>query len=367
MLLVYADFLGAGTDQALVAVLERLGRPASPWSRAVHTMFIEAEGRDDRVPVLLRQAETGDRALALAALQWASVLTENEGERSAAASYVDRALDQVDEATTPWQVATLHTQKAYLALQRGDHAVAAEHAELAVPVLYRLRAPDDAVQALVAVVLAAILDDDLVRAEDVLTEVEATPRSTVFGSAAMAFGARAELSLAKGDHDTALAAFDAAVAEMRQMRFPGAELTGSEPWVILAESTALTAFARFASGPEQCCRRDELGAELRESLARLLGVQDVIDYPVAGMALAATAAWFLVTDADPERGVRLLAQARGFGYNQMYPVMAWDSLVGLAETAAPGRLDVVLREYDGRRGRELRDEVLRTLALTSSA
>ena len=166
MLLVYADFLGAGTDQALVAVLERLGRPASPWSRAVYAMFIEAEGRDDRVPVLLRQAETGDRALALAALQWASVLTENEGERSAAASYVDRALDQVDEATTPWQVATLHTQKAYLALQRGDHAVAAEHAELAVPVLYRLRAPDDAVQAQVAVVLAAILDDDLVRAED---------------------------------------------------------------------------------------------------------------------------------------------------------------------------------------------------------
>jgi len=38
----------------------------------------------------------------------------------------------------------------------------------------------------------------------------------------------------------------------------------------------------------------------------------------------------------------------------------------LADAAAPGRLDVVLDEYDGRRGRELRDEVQRVLALTSS-
>jgi hypothetical protein len=64
--------------------------------------------------------------------------------------------------------------------------------------------------------------------------------------------------------------------------------------------------------------------------------------------------------------VRLLALARSFGYNQTYPVMAWSALRAMADAAAPGRLDVVLEEYDGRRGRDLRDEVQRVLALTSS-
>jgi len=366
LLLVYADFLGAGSDPSLVVVLERLGPPTSPWSRAVYTIFVEVDGTDDRIPALLRLAERGDRDTALAALQWAAVLAENEGELAEAASYVDRALDQVSDTTTPWQVATLHTQKAYLALQRGDHTVAAEHAALAVPVLTRLRATDDALQAQVGVALAAILDQDLTRAGDILREVEATPRSAVFGSVAMALGARAELALALGDRDAALTAFDSAVAEMRAMRFPGAELTGNEPWVVLAESTALTAFVRFADTPDQRRRRDELGSAVAESVRLQLGSEGPIDYPVAGMALAATAARLLTSETDPEVGVRLLALARSFSYSQTYPVMAWDPLRALADAAAPGRLDVVLDEYDGRRGRELRDEVQRVLALTSS-
>jgi predicted ATPase len=366
LLLIYADFLGTGTDPSLVAALERLGPPASPWSRAVYTMFIEAAGPDDRIPVLMKLAGSSDRVTSLAALQWASLLAENDGELADAASYVDRALDQMSDRTTPWQVATLNTQKAYLALQRGDHRVAAKHAALAVPMLTRLRATDDALQAQVCIVLAAILDGDLVTAADILREIEAAPRSAVFGSAALALGARAELALALGDLDAALAAFDAAVTEMRAMRFPGAELTGTEPWVVLAESTALTAFVRFAATPEQRRRRDELGRDVAASIRSQLESPGVVDYPVAGMATAATAVQLLTTEADPEVGVRLLALARSFGYNQTYPVMAWSALRAMADAAAPGRLDVVLEEYDGRRGRDLRDEVQRVLALTSS-
>lgn len=366
LLLVYADFIGAGTDRTLVAALQRLGEPATPWSRAIYTMFIEAEDRDDRIPVLLRQADGTDRETGLAALQWAAVLAENAGDLADAASYVDRALVLVHADTTPWLVATLHTQKAFVALQRGDHEVAEEHAALAVPVLNRLRATDDALQALVGVALSAILRGDLGRAREIMREVEAAPRSAVFGSGAMANGARAELALALGDHDSALAAFDTAVEEMRGLRFPGADLTGFEPWVILAESTALTAYVRFAATPPQRRRRDELGRDVRRSAQALLGSPGQIDYPIAGMTLAATAVHVLGSGSDPDVGVRLLALAHAFGYNQTYPVMSWTALRGLADAAAPGRLDDVLDEYGDRRGRELRGEVQRVLALTSS-
>jgi len=366
MLLVYADFLGAGTDRAMVDALERLGPPISPWSRAVYTMFIDAERVEERVPVLLRLADDSDAETAVTALQWASVLAENDGDLAEADSYVDLALDQVSATTTPWQVATLHTQKAYMALQRGDHTVAAEHAALAVPVLTRLRAIDDAMQAQVGVALAAILDKDLTRAADILQEIEAMPRSAVFGSGAMALGARAELALALGDRDAALAAFDAAVAEMRSIRFPGAELTGIEPWVVVAQSAALVAYVRFAQSPAKQARRDALARDVVESVRLQLAYEGAIDYPVAGMALAATGVGLLTAGAEPEVGVRLLALARAFGYSQTYPVMAWDELRAVADTAAPVRLDAVLEEYGDRRGRELREEGRRVLALTSS-
>jgi len=369
LLLIYTDFLGAGVDKVLVTALERLGVPSSPWTRAVYAMFVEADGSADRVDALIDLAGRSDRPTALACLQWASVLSENDGELELAASYVDQALELVDDDVTPWQVATLQTQKAYLALQRGDHATAAGIAELAVPVLLRLRAFDDALQAEVGVALACILDGDLDRAEKILRDVDAAPRSTVFGSAAIALGARAELQLARGDRGGALDLFERSVTVMRALQFPGAELTGLEPWVVLAESSTLTALVRYASTPTHLTRRDELGASLLRSVRLQLSTEGMLDYPVAGMALAGLGAHVLATDGDRETGVRLLALARCFGYNRTFPVMAWEPLRALAEAAAPARLDAVLDEYGDRRGRDLRAEtadVLSRVSLTSS-
>jgi predicted ATPase/DNA-binding SARP family transcriptional activator len=366
LLTIYSEFLGAGVDRELVDALRRLGEPTSPWSRAVYAMFVESDDPDRRTEVLADLATRSDRPTALAALQWASVLAENDGEGDLAASYVDRALALVDEDATPWQVATLHTQCAYLALQRGDHATAAGHAEQAVPVLMRLRAVDDAMQAEVGVALAAIIAGDLDRADEVLRAVEAAPQSTAFGSSGMALGARAELQLARGERDAALRTFDRAVVAMREIRFPGAELTGMEPWVVLAESTTLTALVRHAATPAHAARRDQLAADVLRSLRHQLASEGLLDYPVAGMGLAALGAHLVTSGGDPEDGARLLALALRFHYNRTFPVMAWEPLRALSDAAAPGRLDAVLDEYGDRRGRELRGEAERVLALTSS-
>jgi hypothetical protein len=84
--------------------------------------------------------------------------------------------------------------------------------------------------------------------------------------------------------------------------------------------------------------------------------------------LAGLGGWQLTADGgDREAGVRLLALARAFSYNRWFPVMAWEPLAAYAETAAPGRLSSVTEEYDGRRGRGLRDEVSKVLARITSS
>jgi hypothetical protein len=90
------------------------------------------------------------------------------------------------------------------------------------------------------------------------------------------------------------------------------------------------------------------------------------------MGLAALGSWLLTERPDDQAadaGVRLLALAHGFSYNRWFPVMDWERLEELADAVAPGRLDVVLEEHGGRRGRELRPEAEQALAsvrLTSS-
>ena len=90
-----------------------------------------------------------------------------------------------------------------------------------------------------------------------------------------------------------------------------------------------------------------------------------VDYPVTGMAAHPLAQWLLrhEADRDPEPAVRLLALAERFGYNRWFPAMAWEPVATMAEGAAPGLLDAVLEEYGDRKGRELRPEAERVLAL----
>jgi hypothetical protein len=87
--------------------------------------------------------------------------------------------------------------------------------------------------------------------------------------------------------------------------------------------------------------------------------------------VAAQATW-LLTDDDwrdhRDAGIRMLGLALGFGYNRWFPLMDWELLRELADCVAPGRLPVVLEEYDGRSARELRPElaqVLRSLVTSS--
>src|SRR5680860_993948 len=269
-------------------------------------MFVEAGDESERTAAVLAMGDHPDQATALMGLQWAAVLAENEGDLDAATSYARRALDSVDERTTPWQQASLHTHLSLLAMQTGDHRTANAHAVVAWPMLMRLHADDDALQVRAGMAMAALLDGDATECERILDEVVGQRTGPSFGGRMIESAARAELALVRGDVASGLRLYVAAVQEL-------------------------------------------LPAHL--------------DYPVTGMSLAALAQWLFTTGKQPahEDGVRLLALVDRFAYNRTFPVMAWGPLVRAAEEFRPGRLDAIQKEYDGRPGRELLVEVIATL------
>jgi len=372
LLLVYLGFMRPDGVDDLTEVMRRLPEPRQAWTRVARAMFVEAGSSTDRRQAVLALTDDPDRRTSAMAWQWAAILAENEGAIADSREYLDRALALMDEGTTVWEVATVHTQRAMQALNAGLHEEAAEHARLAIPLLQRLHADDDAFSMRTSIALSALRLGRPEEAERLLAEV-GEPPVTDATAALVKAQVVAELHLVRGDVESGLAALDQSLTTMRAMGFAGLTSNALEPWTLIPLATSLAAYARYADNDERRVRGRELAVQAVTALRHLGDTPDAaIDYPVTGMGLAALGAWVLTVSsdaADVEGGVRLVALANGFSYNRWFPVMGWDRLVTLADDAAPGRLAAVLEEYDGRQGRGLRPEaerVLGSLRVTSS-
>jgi hypothetical protein len=242
--------------------------------------------------------------------------------------------------------------------------------------LLRLHAQEDASSMQASLALSVLRRGRLEEAQRILEEIGEVRMTDVTAGLIVA-QVWAELALVRGDVEVGLAAFDRSLDSVRDWGFGEFSTNRLEPWTLIALATDLAAHTRYAVTSGQRAHAAELAAQLGDMLEKFPTVPDPsVDFPISGMALAALGIWLLTRDGSrtsSEAGVRLVALAQGFGYNRWFPVMDWDHLVGLAETAAPGRLTVVLEEYAGRQGRELRPEAERVLAevlgsgLTSSA
>jgi hypothetical protein len=364
ILLSHVGILQDRAVEGLTTAMARLGPPSEPWTRATYAMFVEATDETDRVVRTLAMADDPDHAVAVMGLQWAAVLAENEGNIADATSYARRAMDLVDEGTTPWQLASLYTHLAMLAMHGGDHRSASENAELAWPLLLRLHAYDDAMQVRAGMAMAALMVGDVDECEQILDEIAAQRTGPSFGGQMIESSAQAELALAKGQVRDGLQLYLQSVAEMHAIKFAGVEPTGLEPWLVTAQAAALMAHVRFGSTPEDAAVSQELALLALDKTRQLMVEQRAhLDYPVSGMSLAAAAAWFFSSDDLRLRreGVQLLALAERFSYNRTFPVMAWGPLVEAADSADPGRLGVLLEEYAGRSGRDLLGEAIAAL------
>jgi hypothetical protein len=314
---------------------------------------------DDYAAVVDALVDSPDPSVAAAGLQWRSHLLENAGDPRGAIEAAERALALMSGAVDgPWLAAMLHAHLAGLHMQQGQPAAAVPHARAAIPVLERLGALDDVIQLhsiLAFCALTAGRPDEVAEHLSWMAGVKAP--DGVFGGLLAAGVVAAELALATGDVDVGLKAYQDAAARLRAFVLPGHTSTGTEPWVLSADASALTAFAHYGTGDNEAegtrmyhsCRA--LALRALEADARFL------DYPICGMMLFALGSWGLLRSAmRPDEAARLLVLAERFAYSRGMPTMAWEKIAPRAEELAPGRIAACRAQYGGRSGPELTDE-----------
>jgi predicted ATPase/DNA-binding SARP family transcriptional activator len=303
-----------------------------------------APGFPERLAVL---ADDPDRRTAAAASQWLGHERENAGDPVGAIEATHRVLALVRDEDGPWSRAMPQGLLAELTMQVGDHAAAAVHAVVALPVMQRIGATDDELQLRTLLVFCAIGEGRLTDAADELDRMDQiTESATAFGSATFRQVGRAELALASGDLGAGLAMYRERTARMHETELPGFNRMGMEPWFVLGEAMALNAHARYAAG-DDIARGEALFRECRTGALRVITSENPhLDYPASGLVLFALGAWSLLHRAAPaEDALRLLALADRFAYNRMIPTTRWERVTPAAEEAAPGLLARLLAEY----------------------
>ena len=367
VLMVHLSWMPSVDLSGLRDLLLQGERPVGAWGLIGHTVHVATDPADPAVR-LAEVAETQPTALAGALLMWAAIVGENVGDVEAARARAEQALAL--GPLPPYLTASLHAELSQLAMAVGDHHKAATHAETAWPLLARVHSLTDSYSLRMATAISPLLDGDVDRAAAMLEEFGEPDGDTAqMGARLTWLTAQAELAIARGDHAGAIRRYDDIVA----MVVESDPAAGINPWLMLAASAALVARARHGA-LDQDPRAEELRDLLLGSTDSLEGSLWFADLPLNGVMIVALATWVLRFGPaeQHEDGVRLLAIAHRWAYNRSIPVMAWEPMVVLADTALPGRIGRLVAELADRPGPELvpgAAEVvgrLRRLWLTSS-
>jgi predicted ATPase/DNA-binding SARP family transcriptional activator len=303
-----------------------------------------ATGFAERLTAL---AADPDRHTAAAASQMLGHERENAGDPLGAIEATERVLALVRDEDGPWSRAMPHGLLADLTMHVGDHAVAVEHARIALPVMRRIGASDDELQLRTLLVFCAIGDGRLADAADELGRMDQIVDSSMaFGAAAFRLVCRAELALASGDPGAGLELYRECTARMQEIQLPGVTRTGMEPWTLFGSAMALTAHARFATGDDAGHGETLFRASRSGALQVLTAENPHLDYPASGLVLFALGAWSLLRRVGPAGdALRLIALADRFAYDRKVPTMRWERITPAAEEAAPGLLARLQAEY----------------------
>lgn len=337
-----------GLDE-IHARLSALGAGESPALAALVTVVLATfvtDRTDDPLDDIVEQVDPGVRGVVL---QWIAHERENAGDPEGALTALEEALALVTDDLGPWSRALLHTQLAGLYVQTGAPERAAVHAASAGPVLAQLGAYDDAMQARAVLVMAALAQGEIGRAEQLVDEIaELAPRGGV-GTTGLLLTTRAEVAFTKGDVVTGLELIREAADSMAELRFPGMKVAEDlTPWSIFGDAIAVTQYALHGSGSDG----DDLHARLAGRALRIVdSARGFVDVPVIGLCLFALGRWAWTRQTLEQRdAVRLLVLAHRCGYPQASSVLSWPDATDDVEAAAPELLDAVEQEYGDSRG-----------------
>lgn len=345
----------------LLGALAALGPgTTSPRVAAMTTVLIgaSAPGSSPLLSPTDELVHDADPRVRGVALQWRSHELENIGDVAGSIVAAEAALALATDDDGPWTRAVLHAQLAGLNSQLGRLLDAEPHARAAVPVLVRLGAREDALQAMTVSAAAWLERGDPAQAEQVVEEVLAQtdlPSGGAHSARGTLLVIQAEIAFARGEIEEGCRIAEQAAEAMSSVRFP---LMGDDadiaPWTIYGNTVAVLAFALHDRAERGRRYHRWLEGALPRTIAR---DRRFVDVPVVGLMLFALGTWSLcVGGLRPADAVRLLVLAERLAYPRFVPSLSWERAVARCEEVAPGELDRIAAEYDGRRGLDLLDE-----------
>lgn len=330
------------------------GQEGTPVNAMLHILREGDPGDPEQFErVSAQMAHDPDSAVAAAAAQWLAVARENRGDLNGAVEAAHVVVDAADPQFGPWSEAMGHSLLSWLTLQQGRLNEATTHIELALPVMQRIGAHDDTAQLHASQILIALAQHDIDRAQRVFACLESLANTSPLTRTCVVAQMRAEIALASGDTESALQLFDDVTRTIGNEHGTFGASTGRQPWLVVAEASALSARAHYSDDPGLA--KTEAFARLRERIERILELPGaMIDVPVTGLALFALGSWALTRKiGDPEAAIRLLVFARRFAYQGTRPSSNWSLAESAAELRAPGAIGVVEDELGDRHGLEL--------------
>jgi len=297
----------------------------APMVRVLVGCYGEPTGQLQR---LLALTKDPDPAVRRVALMWAAHALEDLGDLDGARRAAHGALALCDDAYGLWMRGTLSATIAGLAFQTGDFVEAGEYARAALPPLALLGAYEDYAQARAMLAMIALQEGRLDEATRIFDEVASEENgSAFFGGAMELMRGRAELLLARGEIDAGLAAYETALATIRERTMPGLPTpTRFAPWVTFTQAAVVAAFVRH--GRQARAGRDEL----LDTARAIVSAEPLVDVPVLGCALFALGVWE-ISFGDRDAGARLLAYADRFAYKRVLPSLDWAWAISLAQPA----------------------------------
>lgn len=358
-----------------LAALRRLPQP-SPETFAGAVSIIFAETQDDQ-SALFKLAESDHPCLAAGANALASYYWEAANDIDRAMAAAERSLEATEGQGLPWLESQMHARIGELCFQLERGADAVHHLRTALPVFERLGARNDAIGIRWWIVLANLQHGDVNEAERWAEPVTAVHVEPKLGTQGYDVGARAEVSLARGDVDAGLRQWRQVIELLYSARgetSPGVPLH-FDPWHVEARAVALTAHAQH--GKLELVAG--LPANLEERLTNLLTSRIdnlppyVMAFQLGGTMLVALAMADLDAarrtsdDAAATSAVRMIALAERFGYLRNFqPTMASVRIRDMAESVDRPAYEAAISSYAGLDREALRAEALAMLRLRSS-
>ena len=340
--------------RSLVA-LRRLPQPPATFAGAVQTI-ITSVLKDPAA--MFKLADSEHPYVAVGAATMASYYWESENEIDRAIAAAERSLEATEGHSLPLLRAQAHARIGELCFQLDRGADAIHHLSAALPVFERLGARTDALGIRWWIVLANLQRGDVDGAQRWAEQVADVHVEPKIGTLGYDIGARAEMSLARGDIDRGLQLWRQVIGLLESAR--GETSAGVpllfDPWQVEARAVALTAHAQH--GKLELV--PDLPAALEKRLTNLLTSRIVnpppylMEFQLGGSMLVALAladldaAQLAADEAATQSAVRMIALAERFGYLRNFqPTMASRGIRELAERADGPAYEEAVSSYAG--------------------